>query len=130
MRTYGLKADTEITEESFYNRTYAMKEKRITGHLDGRAALEQAISKRLNTEKFEYPVYGFHYGIEIKRLVGKEQPYIRSELKRIFTAALSQDDRVINVSGFSFEFKGDTCMCHFDVESIYGTISTETGVTV
>jgi len=123
MRIYGLSADTEVSEEKYYSKTYAMNNNRIEGYVDNRAALEQAIYKILQTEQYAYPVYSFAYGVQLCKLPGREAPYVHSELKRMIREVLLRDNRINEVSGFEFEFKEDNCNCSFLVESIYGTIA-------
>ena len=55
-------------------------------------------------------------------LIGQDQEYIRAEMQRMIRETLLQDDRISDVSGFSFEFKGITCVCSFDVSSIFGQL--------
>lgn len=130
MRSYLLTTDTVLQEPEYATLTHRMTEDRVKGKVDGIKALEQAIYKILNTERYEYPIYTFTYGVELKKLVGKEQPYVRSELKRIVREALLQDDRILQVDGFRFVFEGDICECDFNVTSIYGPlkIKVEVGI--
>ena len=44
--------------------------------------------------------------------------------------ALLQDDRILEVDGFVFDFSGDLCRCTFSVASIYGEIEIGTEVAV
>lgn len=81
MRSYLLTTETVLQEPAYATLTHRMTEERVTGKVDGIKALEQAIYKILNTERYEYPIYSFAYGVELNKLIGKEQPYVRSELK-------------------------------------------------
>ena len=81
MRSYLLTTETVLQEPDYATLTHRMTEERVTGKVDGIKALEQAIYKILNTERYEYPIYTFAYGVELKKLIGREQPYVRSELK-------------------------------------------------
>ena len=85
-------------------------------------ALGQAIRKRLSTQQFEYPIYSFNYGVNWRDLIGQDQEYIRAEMQRMIRETLLQDDRISDVSGFLFEFKGITCVCSFDLSSIFGQL--------
>ena len=122
MRSYLLTTETVLQEPAYATLTHRMTEERVTGKVDGIKALEQAIYNILNTERYEYPIYSFAYGVELNKLIGKEQPYVRSELKRIIREALLQDDRILQVDGFQFEFEGDICRCSFNVSNIYGPL--------
>ncbi len=119
-----------VQVETFTNKTYKLSSDKIEGFVDELAALKQSIYKVLSTERYEYPVYSFSYGIAWKELIGEEEPYVRAEMKRMIQETLLQDDRILEVDGFSFSFSGDTCQCSFDVLSIYGNIEIEMEVAV
>lgn len=105
--------------------TYWIQPEWIRGKIDGREALEQAVGKMLSTERFEYPVYSFRYGISLKKLLGKDRIYVKAELKRMIEETLISDDRIKRVDQFRFSFKEDTCECVFRVVSIYGEFMME-----
>ncbi len=110
----------QIDETVFEDKTYKLYEDKIQGSIDGIEALQQAIVKILSTEKYEYPIYSFDYGVEWKKLVGKNLDYVKIEFKRLVKEALLNDDRVESVNNFVFENEGDELICFFDVVSIYG----------
>ena len=66
----------------------------IVGYCDGIEALKQAIYKILNTERYDYLIYSWNYGVEIKNLIGEETTLVITELERIIKEALMQDDRI------------------------------------
>jgi len=119
---------TEETPQT--SRTYKISENRIQGYIDGLEALKQAIYKVLNTERYEYPIYSFNYGIELENLLGKDQVYVQIELKRRIRECLLQDDRITEVDNFRFEVAGDTIKCTFDVHSIFGNFTASREVTI
>nr|PZN06720.1 MAG: DUF2634 domain-containing protein [Caldicoprobacter oshimai] len=112
---------TEETIET--SRTYKITGNRIQGYTDGLEALKQAIYKMLNTERYEYPIYSFNYGIELENLIGKDPIYVQIELKRRIRECLLKDDRITEVDNFQFEVNGDEIKCTFDVHSIYGDLT-------
>lgn len=118
-----LKNDLAITEEAETSRTYKIATGNIRGYTDGLDALQQAIYKVLNTEKYEYPIYSFSYGIDMESLKGKNPTYVRIELKRRIQECLLQDERIQSVENFQFSAKGDSLFCTFDVVSIYGKLN-------
>lgn len=120
-----LTTDLVLQEQTFESRTYQLSETKIEGFVDEMEALRQSIYKVLNTKQYEYPIYSFSYGIAWKELLGEEEGYVRAEMKRMIEEALMQDDRIIEVSGFAFEFSGDSCKCTFSVSSIYGELDIE-----
>lgn len=118
----ALTTDTRIQKQTFSNRSYNDSGTCIRGMVKDLEALGQAIRKRLSTQQFEYPIYSFNYGVNWRDLIGQDQEYIRAEMQRMIRETLLQDDRISDVSGFSFEFKGITCVCSFDVSSIFGQL--------
>ena len=124
--------DVELTtQESIEtSRTYKIAGDRIQGYTDNLQALKQAIYKVLNTERYEYPIYSFNYGIELENLLGKDPVYVQIELKRRIRECLLRDDRVTEVDNFRFEVAGDTIQCTFDVHSIFGNITVSRGVSI
>ena len=112
------------------SRTYKLSGDKIQGYVDGLEALKQAIYKVLNTERYEYPIYSFNYGIDLESLVGKDRTYVQIELKRRISECLLQDERITGVDNFRFEGSSDVLKCTFDVHSIYGdlTVSREVNI--
>lgn len=123
-------ADLEVMEEPETTKTYKLSDTDIQGNADELEALKQAIYKVLNTEKYEYPIYSFNYGIELESLIGKDPLYVKVELKRRIQDCLLEDERIKNVDNFSFVVTGDEMLCTFNVTSIYGefTITKEVNV--
>ena len=119
------------TEEAIEtSRTYKITGTRIRGYTDGLDALKQAIYKVLNTERYEYPIYSFNYGIELENLLGKDPVYVQIELKRRIRECLLRDDRITEVDNFKFEVNGDEIKCTFDVHSIFGNLTASREVNI
>ena len=97
----------------------------MSGICEGADELRQAIFCILNTERYQYPLYSWNYGIELKDLYGKPRDYVMSELPRRITEALTQDDRIKSVDGFKFEEKGKAIHVSFTVHSVYGDVTAE-----
>lgn len=112
------------------SRTYKISGNKIQGFTDELEALKQAIYKVLNTERYEYPIYSFNYGIELENLLGKDRMYVQIELKRRIRECLLRDDRVTEVDNFRFEVAGDTIQCTFDVHSIFGNLTASREVNI
>ncbi len=114
--------NTDFTVENLIetNKTYKISNDKIQGFIDEIIALKQAIYKVLNTEKYEYPIYGFSYGIELESLIGKDVTYVKIELKRRIKECLLSDSRITRVDNFEFSVNGDELVCNFYVYSIYG----------
>ncbi len=119
----SLTTDLELSEEIETSRTYKLSAGKIQGHTDGLEALQQAVYKVLNTEKYEYPIYGFSYGIELEDLIGKDPAYVKIELKRRIRECLLYDERITEVENFIFSSRGDQLLCSFNVTSIFGSLN-------
>lgn len=95
----------------------------ICGHTDGLEAVEQAILKIIMTERYQYIIYGWNYGIELRDLFGEPMTYVCPELKRRIKEALLQDDRILEVGDFEFDFpRKGTVHVSFRVRTVYGDL--------
>lgn len=126
----AITAELATVETSETSRTYKITGNTIRGYTDGLDALQQAIYKVLNTERYEYPIYSFNYGIELENLLGKDPVYVQIELKRRIRECLLRDDRITEVDNFKFEVNGDEIKCTFDVHSIFGNLTASREVNV
>ncbi|WP_313133739.1 DUF2634 domain-containing protein [Anaerocolumna sp.] len=116
-------AELEIIEDVETTKTYRLTDINIQGFTNELKALQQAIYKVLNTEKYEYPIYSFAYGIELESLIGKDPIYVQIELQRRVQECLLQDERITGIDNFQCTVTGDSLLCTFDVISIYGNIT-------
>jgi hypothetical protein len=109
--------DERIEFEVQPSKTYALEDGRV---IDGLEALEQSIFCILQTERFEWPIYSWDYGIETLDLYGKDPDWARVEVERRITEALMQDDRISGVSDFNFNQQKKKLSVSFLVESVFG----------
>ena len=100
------------------------------GYIDGLEALKQAIYKILNTERFDYLIYSWNYGIEIKNLIGTHISYAVPEIERVIKEALLQDDRIEDVTNFEFFVEKNNVTVKFTVTSKEGVAEIEKVVSV
>lgn len=99
-------AETDFEVEADPSLTYAMRlldaeENKFVGRVNEEHAIRQAILKILNTERYEYEIYSWDYGIELKDLYGMPMAYCMSEVKDRITEALLADDRIREVGMFT-----------------------------
>lgn len=120
--------DTEITSIEQTSKTYRIKDNKIVGLCDGIEALKQAIYLVLCIERYEYLIYSWNYGSEIKGVIGMDKDIAESEFKRRIREALIQDDRINSVDNFTFEYEKDSVLAKFTVFSIYGEFNVEKAV--
>ena len=118
-------SDVELEEEIEPNKTYRMnlKDNIIEGFIDEKDAIKQAIYKILGTERYAYPIYSWDYGIELSDLYGEDVSYVCSELEDRIAEALTQDERVTDVTDFEFDIYKGTIKVRFaavtDIGKIY-----------
>ena len=124
--TNGFLAQDFVIEEQ-PSKTYKMHldESIILGYADKLDAMVQVIFSILNTERYQYVIYSWNYGIELVDLYGQPVSYVISELKRRITEALTWDERIIGVDNFSFNVDKGKITCNFTVHTIFGDIETE-----
>lgn len=101
---------------------------RISGFVDEREAVKQAIMLILNTERYKFLIYSWNYGAELEALIGTHPDIVEDEAERLISEALLQDDRITTVYDFEFSRNRDTLLVNFKVDSIYGDIDVETEV--
>lgn len=99
----------------------------ISGFCDELEAVKQAVYLILNIERYEYLIYDWDYGFEIKDLIGQESIIIQPEIQRRICDALKQDSRIVNVRDFIFENGSiGKLIVHFTVETIFGNYQENT----
>lgn len=120
----------EFTEPT--SRTYKLNIDRetITGYIDGKEAMIQAIYLILNIERYDYLIYSWNYGIELKDLFGQPTFYVMAELERRITEALTADSRVTGVDNFEITREGKKVHAKFTVHTIFGDFEGEKVVTI
>ena len=112
----------ELTKQPSYTYHLSLAKETVEGMTDGREAIKQAIYKILNTERYENLIYSWNYGIELKDLFGKPAPYVYALIQRRIEEALTQDDRIQSVEGFSFSKRKGSVAVSFTVKTIEGDI--------
>lgn len=123
--------DFEVGQQP--TRTYRMnlESNMVRGYTDGTEAMKQAVYKILSTERYQYIMYSWNYGIELLDLFGEPVSYVCPELERRITEALLWDSRIEQVSDFSFDTsKRGTVHVFFKVKTIFGDIDAEKVVNI
>ena len=103
---------------------------RISGYIDDKDAIIQAIYLILQTERYESMIYNWYYGVEFDGLIGKQRDYVTSELQRVIREALTEDDRILEVSDFEITYTEDSALIVFLVETNIGDITVEWEVNI
>lgn len=119
--------DFEI--ETQLTRTYALRFDGYPcsgGKLDGLEAMKQAIFLILQTERFQYAIYSWNYGIELNALLGQTMtPYLQAKVAKAIEDALMADDRVLSVEQFSFTKGKRSLLVKFTVTTTEGDVESE-----
>lgn len=98
--------------------------KTITGTIDQIQAVEQAVFLILTTERYQWLIFSWDYGVELQNLIGKDPEFCIPEIERRIREALLQDDRITAVENFQFELNKRKVLTMFTVISIFGGITT------
>ncbi len=98
----------------------------VRGYSDNIKAMEQVVFKILNTNRYNYVIYSWNYGVELEDLFGKSVEYVCIEVKRRIKEALLQDDRIDDVADFEFDIsKRSVVGTKFSVVTVFGRIISE-----
>lgn len=126
-----LTADLEVKTQPSKQHEMILDRNRIIGTCDKIQSVRQAVFKILSTERYEYLIYSWNYGIELKDLFGKSVMYVCPEIERRVKEALIQDSRITNVTDFNFDTsKRGVVSVAFTVRTIFGDFDEEMVVNV
>ena len=124
--TAFLEQDFEITEQPTHTYKMNLESNLIRGYTDGQEAMKQAIYKILNTERYQYVMYSWTYGIELLDLYGEPVSYVCPELERRIREALTWDDRIQTVDNFEFNIsKKGEILVTFTAHTAFGDVVAE-----
>lgn len=114
-------------QQQLKSKTYAVDfdQGKVRGFADKRDAMQQAVYKRLQTWQFAHDVYDSRYGFEAQGLIGYEEGYVKSELKRRIKETLLKDDRILEVGSFTFQRgeQDDVLHTRFSVRTCFGVFT-------
>lgn len=102
---YVEEATYDLVEEKLASKDFALDYKNniVNGMREGLEEVKQAVFFILNTERYQYLIYPWSYGVELTDLIGQPMEYAIPEVERQITEALIQDDRIDSVDNFEFE---------------------------
>ena len=120
--------DQDFEMETQPSLTYKMETQpsHVRGYADGLEAVRQAVYKIIMTERYQYIMYSWNYGVELASLFGEPVTYVCPELKRRISEALLWDDRIQSVDGFAFDFprKGIVHVA-FTAHTVFGEVQAD-----
>lgn len=121
-----LSAELEMETQPSKDYKLNMEQNTINGFCDELEAMKQVIYKILNTERYQYIMYSWNYGIETIDLYGEPITFVCPELQRRIEEALLQDDRITSVDSFEFDTsRSKTLSVTFNVHTIFGDVESE-----
>lgn len=123
-----LEKDFEVMTMS--SKTYRLDQTIVSGKTDGLEAVKQAVFCILNTERFDWLIFSWNYGIELKDLFGRTPGVVKSKLKKRIKEALMQDDRIVSIDAFSFTMAGRKMTASFQVRTKFGVIEAQKEVEI
>lgn len=120
-------------DEEETSRTYRLdlENGRIIGMTDGLDAVVQAVRKAISTPRFDCLIYDDQYGSETAGgsfAAGATQAYLETVIEGFVKDALSQDTRILEVGGFTFEFEDDSVYISFNIDTVFGGAQIEEAV--
>ena len=101
----------------------------IRGKVDEVESLKQAIYLLLSVEADQYIIYPYTYGMKTVDLIGKPVYYVAAVIPNRVKDTLLSDDRITDVTDFTFERNKNKLHVKFVVKTIYGDLDGETVVT-
>lgn len=118
-------------DEQIPSKTYKVFHNRIVGFTDDLDAVEQAVDKILQTERFQYEIYSESYGHDLIDLIGQDFDLAFSEIERLIVEALTADDRIDGIENLVLnKASKNTLVVTFTVATIFGSITKELEVEV
>ena len=126
-----LDKDFEIEEQPSFTYKMQTDTKLVRGYTDGLEAVRQAIYKIIMTERYQYIMYSWNYGIELADLFGEPVSYVCPELERRIREALLWDDRIEDVTDFEFNLpKKGVVQVSFTVHTMFGEVAAQREVNI
>jgi len=125
-----LDQDFEIIEQPSYTFYLDADKNVVFGYTDKLEAMKQAIYLVLETERYQYVIFSWNYGIELLGLFGKQMTYVVPELKRRITEALLHDTRIQRLEDFDIQVNRNKVLVTFTAVTIYGEIHMQKEVMV
>lgn len=122
--------DFEIVSQPSYTFKLNINDENIKGFVDDLQAVKQAIFLILNTQRYQYLIYDWDYGVEFDDLIGCEKNYAIVQIQSRITDALLQDDRIEAVVDFEFKTNKKSITAYFVVKTIFGDIEMQKAVNI
>lgn len=126
-----LDQDFEIEEQPSQTYRMDLKGDSVRGMCDELEAMRQTVFRILQTERYQYIIYPWYYGIETLDLYAEPVTYVCPELERRITEALTVDTRITSVTDFQHDLsKKGVIHTTFTVHTTYGEMKAEKEVKI
>ena len=115
----------DVTIRTWPTRTYNLRfdGQPSFGKLEGLEAMKQAIFLILSIPRFRHEIFSWNYGSELEPLFGQANTVqLQVRVQEAIREALMQDDRITDVTGFSFARKGTEMAVSFVAETTEGNV--------
>ncbi len=126
-----LAGDIEMKEQPSLTYGMDLDGNTVRGLVDGQDAVRQAVFRILQTERYQYVIYPWWYGIETLDLYGEPVNWVCAELERRIAEALLTDSRITGVTDFEHD-TGKKGVVHttFIVHTVFGDVAGERKVKI
>ncbi len=127
-----IEMNNNIVIQTIPTLTYRVQQDKeiVSGTVDELEAMKQAVYKILFTERYQYEIYNWEYGMEMRNLFGRAKSYVIPEIKKRIEEALLADDRIKAVTDFEFSGGKGSLEVKFKVHTIFGTLEVERQVDI
>lgn len=116
--------------ENAVSKTYKLENKRISGKIDGKAAVAQAIELAITAERWRFPIFSGDYGCELEGLFEQDDRPSRERIRLMLEDTLLEDDRISAVEDVFISFKGDVATISFTAVTEFGNVNAERSVSI
>ncbi len=120
-----LKSYQDSERKTAPSKTYRLLKDRISGIIDGKQAVVQAIELMLSAERWKYAIFSSDYGYELYRHWGESDRPTEELLRLMIEETLLEDDRIASVGNFSATISGDTVKMTFTAKTVFGDVTVE-----
>ena len=104
---------------------------RISGFIDDKDAIKQAVYHILSIERYSYLIYDDNYGVELQQYIGQDFEYLKVTIQKTLEEALMQDERIISIEVIDIEkIDNETANVKLLIQANVGEIQMEVNINV
>ncbi len=121
--TGNLLLETDTSTKS--SLTYKIENGKITGKIDQKDALKQAVELVLSTNRFAFGIYSWDYGVELRNLSEISSKLLQVRAESRISEALLVDSRIKSIENFEATVIDKNLYISFQINSIFGELDYE-----